>query len=89
MFAVEHKAREQEPEHLLEPLHAVAVAGGQLATNGVGRGAEAVELGWSNGSGRRTGLINDNMLDWFNRQSERDQTGDTRIADAEWLRSRQ
>jgi len=35
----------QEIEHLLEALQSVAVAGDQLATGGIGGGAEAVELG--------------------------------------------
>ena len=44
-FAVEHEAWRQESEHVLEPFHVVTVAGDQLATNSVGGGAEAVELG--------------------------------------------
>ena len=43
-FAVEHETWEPEIEHLLAALHAVAVAGDELAADGVGCGAEAVEL---------------------------------------------
>jgi len=77
------KAKERGYPH---ELWTVAVARDQLATNGVGCRAEAVELcleqpvGMVEGSGRGTGLINDNMPDRFNRQSARDQTGDTRSA---------
>ena len=44
-LSIEHISLRQQIEHLLEPLHAVAVARNELATDGVGRGAEAVELG--------------------------------------------
>ena len=44
-FAIEHNAWGQEIEYLLVALNAVAVARDQLATNGVGGGAEAVEFG--------------------------------------------
>ena len=45
-LAVEHKANGQEVEHLLEAPHAVAVVRDQLAADSVGRGAEAVVLGF-------------------------------------------
>jgi len=81
-LTIEHIALRRQTEHFLEALHAVAVARDQLATDGVGCGAEASksQSGWSNGSCRRTGLINDIIPDRFNRQSPRDQTGDTRAA---------
>jgi stage V sporulation protein SpoVS len=44
-LTIEHIALRQQTEHFLEALHAVAVARDQLATDGVGCGAEAVELG--------------------------------------------
>jgi hypothetical protein len=45
-LAIEHKARGQEIEHLLEPPHPVAVARNQPATNSVGHSVEAIELGF-------------------------------------------
>jgi hypothetical protein len=43
-LAVEYVVLRQEIKHLLEALHPVAVARGQLAANGVSGSAESVEL---------------------------------------------